>query len=424
MKIAIIGSGISGLTAAYLLHKDHDVRVFESADRIGGHTATKSVQDGKNQLNVDTGFIVFNDRTYPNFIRLMNQLGVESQPTRMSFSVRHLISGLEYSGSNLDSLFCQRRNIFRPSFIKMVFDILRFNKTSIAELDLDQIPADLPLGKYLSKKGYGKELRDLYLIPMGSAIWSQSEQEMLHMPALFFIRFFKNHGLLSIKNRPQWRTIIGGSKCYLEPLTQGFSDKIIVNCQIEQVVRDASAVTIQFKDRLDSQEQIQQETFDQVIFACHSNQALRLLKDPTETEAEILGAIPYQSNDVVLHTDQTLLPKNKKAWSAWNYQISDQHDHLPILSYNMNMLQKLNSNKTFVVTLNATDKIDPDKILGRYTYAHPQFNEQSVLAQNRWKEINGPNRTWFCGAYWANGFHEDGCASGIRVAKGLGASWS
>ena len=416
MKIAIIGSGISGLTCAYLLHQEHDITVFEAGTEIGGHTATKNVQLDGREYAIDTGFIVFNDWTYPNFIKLMTKLGVESQPTSMSFSVRCDGTGLEYSGTNLDTLFSQRRNLLRPAFIGMLLDIMRFNREAITDLESGAIAAGTTLGEYLDSNGYGALFRDKYLVPMGSAIWSASVTTMMQFPLLFFVRFFKNHGLLSVKNRPQWRVIKGGSKQYLQPLIEGFSDRIHVNTPVAQVHRNVDGVQVQLANG-------STHSYDQVIFACHSDQALALLDDASADESSILGAMAYQQNEVVLHTDSTHLPANRKAWSSWNYRIAEQQQSTAVLTYNMNILQGIQSPHTFCVTLNDTDNIDADKILGKYHYSHPVFTLQSVAAAERWQEINGVNRTWFCGAYWANGFHEDGCSSGIRVATQLGANW-
>lgn len=417
MKVAVIGSGISGLTAAYLLRSEYDITVFERDSRIGGHTATKVVDDQGIERHIDTGFIVYNDWTYPNFIRLMEELKVVTKPTEMSFSVSCDRTGLEYGGNNLNTLFAQRKNLVNWSFLTMLKDILRFNKESIRDLESGKLEASITLGEYLKRQGYGETFASHYLIPMGSAIWSATLQEMMAFPLIFFVRFFKNHGLLSVNNRPQWHVIQGGSGAYLEPLTKPFKDKIRLDSHIEKVVRAPGKVTLHFVDQ-------NTEEFDHVIFACHSDQALALLgDDASPKEREILGAIPYRDNEVVLHTDTALMPKAKLAWSSWNYHLSNDQAKPATLSYNMNILQGIEgSNETFVVTLNHSDGIDPDKIIGRYSYAHPTFTLEGIQAQERWHEINFGN-TWFCGAYWRNGFHEDGCWSGVRVAKALGVNW-
>ena len=416
MKIAIIGAGISGLSAAYLLQREHEITVFEQQDQIGGHTATIDVNVGGKDYAVDTGFIVYNDWTYPNFIRLMEELGVVSKPTEMSFSVSCEMSGLEYGGHNLNALFAQRKNIFNVSYLKMLRDIIRFNKQAIDDLDQQRIDASMTLGQYLHQNGYGKTFTDKYLIPMGSAIWSASTDSMLDFPLLFFVRFFKNHGLLSVNDRPQWRVIKGGSRTYLEPLTAGFKDRIHTGALIQKISRSADSVSVYF-DNGDSQR------FDQIVFACHSDQALALLDDSSAEERAVLGAMPYQLNEVVLHTDDSLLPSKKLAWSSWNYWLRSEHQQQAVLTYDMNILQGIEAPVTFCVSLNAGEAIDSEKILGRYSYSHPVFSLDSVKAAERWSDINGVNRSWFCGAYWGNGFHEDGVASGIKVACSLGVSY-
>ncbi|WP_191602213.1 NAD(P)/FAD-dependent oxidoreductase [Marinomonas algicola] len=410
MKIAIIGTGISGLSAAYHLSQSHDITLFESADRIGGHTATIDVDYQGKKYAIDTGFIVYNDWTYPKFIELMTALNVESSATEMSFSVSCEYSGLEYGGNNLDTLFAQRKNLFNLPYLRMLKDIVSFNKSAIEDLESGRLDESTTLGEYLKKQGYGKLFASHYLIPMGSAIWSSTLAEMLDFPLVFFVRFFKNHGLLSVNNRPQWRVIKGGSRAYLEPLTAGFKDRIKLNTRIKQVVRNNDGVEIYFDDQ-------SHDVFDQIVFACHSDQALSLLNDPSAEETRILSAMPYRMNEVVLHTDDSILPKAKKAWSSWNYHLGEDSNRPATLSYNMNILQGIESNTTFVVTLNDDGNIAADKVIGRYHYAHPVFTLEGIAAQGRWSDINGVNKTWFCGAYWRNGFHEDGCMSGIRVAE-------
>ncbi len=415
MKIAIIGSGISGLTAAYLLNRRHDITVFEKSDRIGGHTATIDLRmpDGEQQA-IDTGFIVYNEWTYPNFIQLLGQLGIEGKPTDMTFSVHNNRSGLEYAGSNLNTLFCQRRNLLRPSFWRMVKDILRFNKEAVQDIDSGTLTDGMVLREYLASRHYSREFVRDYLVPMGAAIWSASTQALLDFPLVFFVRFFKNHGLLSVTNRPQWYVIPGGSRSYLQPLTANFKNNIRTSVKITSVKRNAESVVINSEQG--------EENFDAVVFACHSDEALALLGDASTAEQSILGALPYQINDVVLHTDTRLLPENALAWSSWNYHITADEQPHAVLTYDMNILQGLQSRYTFCVTLNHAAAIDPAKILGRYQYSHPVFTLEGILAQQRWVEINGVNRSWFCGAYWRNGFHEDGVVSALRVAEQFGES--
>lgn len=416
MKIAVIGSGISGLSCAWLLQRKYSVTVFEKDARIGGHTATKFIEHQGQSFAIDTGFIVYNDWTYPNFIRLLAALGVESQPTDMSFSVSCQRTGLEYGGSNLDTLFAQRRNLLNPSYLRMLGDIVRFNREALTDLASGALPDSITLGDYLRRKRFGAMLSSHYLIPMGSAIWSSTLQEMQDFPLLFFVRFFRNHGLLSINDRPQWRVIKGGSASYLQKLRADFNGSIHTGVSIQRVTRSPEQVTLHFADG-------RSESFDQVVFACHSDQALALLGDTSDDERAILGAIPYRNNRVALHTDASILPRTRKAWSAWNYHLGEDATQPATLSYNMNILQSLHSDTTFVVTLNASEKLDAKKLIGEYEYAHPVFTLEGMRAQQRWAEINGVNRSWFCGAYWRNGFHEDGCWSGVRVAEALGVKW-
>ncbi|MGV6397085.1 NAD(P)/FAD-dependent oxidoreductase [Pseudomonas caspiana] len=412
MKIAIVGSGIAGLTSAYLLNRKHEISVFEAADWVGGHTHTVDVNLAGRDYSVDTGFIVFNDWTYPNFIKLLGQLGVGFKPTEMSFSVCDPKTGIEYNGNNLNSLFAQRSNLLSPTFWGMLRDILRFNREALADLESQRIAAHITLGDYLQSHGYGQRFIEHYIVPMGAAIWSMSLADMLAFPLQFFVRFFKNHGLLSVSNRPQWCVIEGGSSSYIEPLTASFRERIRLSCPVHKVERDEQGVTVHSADG--------SERFDKVIFACHSDQALKMLAQPSAAEMDILGALPYAENDVVLHTDTRLLPKRKLAWASWNYRLGGGTQQMAAVTYDMNILQGIDSDTTFCVSLNQTDAIDPNKILARYRYAHPQYSLAGVEAQGRWEELNGANHTWFCGAYWANGFHEDGVVSGLRVAQAFG----
>jgi predicted NAD/FAD-binding protein len=414
MKIAIIGSGISGLTTAYLLNRRHEITVFEAADRVGGHTHTVNITGDGTQYAIDTGFFVFNDWTYPNFIRLLRTLGVSYKAIEMSFSVCDPRSGFEYNGSSLNSLFAQRSNLWSPSFWLMLRDILRFNREALDDLHSQRIAADITLGAYLKDGGYGRRFTEHYIVPMGAAIWSMSLTDMLSFPLQFFVRFFKNPGLLSVNNRPQWCVVEGGSSRYIEPLTASFRDKIRLNCPVSRVERDEQGVVIHSA--------VGSELFDRVVFACHSDQALQTLAQPSVAEQEILGALPYADNDVVLHTDIGLLPKRPLAWASWNYRVSGDRQHLAAVTYDMNILQGLKSDTRFCVSLNQTAAIDPSKILARYCFAHPQYSLSTVAAQARWDELLGSQHTYYCGAYWANGFHEDGVISGLRVAQAFGES--
>lgn len=413
-KIAIIGSGISGLTAAYYLHEHFDISLYEADSRLGGHTATKKIHyDGKD-YSIDTGFIVFNDWTYPNFIKLLTKLGVESQPTEMGFSVFNRDQNFEYSGTNLGTIFAQKSNIFSLSHWKMLLDIIRFNREAIADLEAGRLAPNESLGTYLERKKYSYAFKNRYLIPMGSAIWSATQGAMLSFPLEFFVRFFKNHGLLNITNRPQWRVIKGGSSEYITPLIAPFKHKIKLNSPVAKVIRSETGVTVVSNGR--------SEIYDEVIFACHSDQALSMLDHPSDDERAVLGNITYQKNAVVLHTDISLLPNRRSTWSSWNYLLLGDNTHPPVLTYSMNILQGIKSETEFCVTLNATHKIDQRKILGEYEYAHPVFSQAALQAQAAWPLISGVNRTWFCGAYWFNGFHEDGVNSALRIVKALGVA--
>jgi uncharacterized protein len=412
MKIAIVGSGISGLTCAYLLQRQHEITVFEASDWIGGHTHTVDVQVEGREYAIDTGFIVFNDWTYPNFVRLLDRLGVASQATEMSLSVHDPRSGDEYNGNNLNSLFARRRNLLSPQFWGMLRDILRFNREAQADLAEGRIAADTTLGEYLQQRGYGQRFINHYIVPMGAAIWSMSLQDMLGFPLQFFLRFCKNHGLLSVNDRPQWRVIAGGSRSYVVPLTSGFAEHIRLGCPVQRVQRDAEGVTVH--------SQAGAERFDRIVFACHSDQALDLLSSPTQAERSILGALRYADNEVVLHTDTRLLPRRKLAWASWNYRLGGPTEQPAAVTYNMNILQGIEAPQTFCVSLNQTAAIDPAHILGRYRYAHPQYSLAGLHAQQRWFELHGAHHTYYCGAYWANGFHEDGVVSALRVAEAFG----
>jgi len=411
MKIAIIGSGISGLTSAHLLDCEHEVTVFEASDWIGGHTHTVDIQVGGRDYAIDTGFIVFNEWTYPNFIGLLDRLGVAYKPTEMSFSVSDPRSGLEYNGNNLNSLFAQRSNLFSPPFWGMLRDILRFNRESLDDDANQRIAPHVTLGEYLRLGGYSQRFVDHYIVPMGAAIWSMSLQQMLRFPMAFFIRFFKNHGLLSVSRRPQWYVVEGGSRAYIDPLVQGFAQRIRLNCPVFEVLRDRAGVTLVSP--------LGAERFDKVIFACHSDEALRLINAPTRAEQQILGALRYANNEVVLHTDTRLLPTRRRAWASWNYRLGGPAGQLAAVTYDMNRLQGIEAPETFCVSLNQTEAIDPARILGRYRYAHPQYSLEGIAAQQRADELSGANHSYFCGAYWGNGFHEDGVVSAMRIADAL-----
>lgn len=423
-RIAVIGSGIAGLTSAYLLSREHDITLFEANDYLGGHTHTRPVECQGKIYPVNTGFIVYNDWTYPNFIKLMNELGVASEASDMSFSVRCENTGLEYNGTSLNSLFAQRINLIRPAFLRMVWDILRFNKQTVAMLAEGTVSDTQTLSEFIQSEGYSDAFERFYIIPMGAAIWSASTDVMMNFPLRFFLQFFNNHGMLSVDERPQWRVLTGGSQAYIAPLTRPFAQGIRLRTPVQRVQRDAEGVTI-------FTEQHGAERFDQVVFACHSDQALALLADPSEQESRILGAIPYQMNSVILHTDTRMMPKRKLAWASWNYHIPQRCQEQAMLTYNMNILQNFHdAPETFLVTLNRPQEIAQNKIIERFDYAHPVFTQDGIAAQAQHGLISGRQeaeggdhrsaRTHYCGAYWFNGFHEDGVNSGLRVAQAFG----
>ncbi len=408
MKVAVIGTGIAGNVAANRLAREHEVTVFEAADRIGGHTNTERVTVAGREYAVDTGFIVYNDVTYPNFVALLGELGVGSQPTEMSFSVRDEETGFEYNGASLNALFAQRRNLLRPSFYRMLREILRFNREAPALLEPD---APIPtLGEFLARGRYGREFIDHYIVPMGAAIWSAVPGGVLEMPARFFVRFFANHGMLSVNDRPQWRVIRGGSRHYVDALVAGHRDRIRLNAPVVSIRRLPSGVAIKVAGQ-------PAERFDRAFVACHANQALAMLADPTPVEREVLGAFAYQPNEVVLHTDFRLMPRARRAWAAWNYHLRPGRQTGVAVTYNMNILQRLAAPVQFCVTLNHTQAIAPERIIRTYRYDHPVFTAGAVAAQRRHAEIDGARHTYYCGAYWRYGFHEDGVVSALAALE-------
>ncbi len=410
MRIAIVGTGISGLYAARRLHARADITVFEAGEHPGGHSNTvEVVMDGR-KLAIDTGFIVFNERNYPHFTALLKELGVAYQPSEMSFALACRQSGLEYSGRSLNALFAQRRNLLRPAFYRMLGDILRLNRHAD---ELCNAPAEQTLGDFLHQHGFSGEVVHDYLLPMAGAIWSAAPDHILEFPARSFGQFFRNHGLLTVSDQPQWQTVSGGSREYVKALVKPFRDRVLLRTPVERVERFPDHVAIKARGRA-------VQPFDCVVMACHSDEALALLSHPTPAEREVLGAIRYQENDTVLHTDESLLPRYRRAWAAWNY------DRRPggtggrvSVTYNLTTLQRLPTRRQFLVTLNNSDAIAPDRVIQRLSYAHPVYDRAAFSAQARLAEINGRQRTYFCGAYWGYGFHEDGVRSAIAACEAL-----
>ena len=411
-RVAIVGSGIAGLTAAYRLQNDVDVTVFEQNDWIGGHTHTVDVTLDGQTYAVDTGFIVFNEWTYPRFLNLLGELNLAHQNTDMSFSVMSETTGIEYAGTNLSTLFAQRRRLLLPSYYRFLRDIMRFNRTAIDDLANERISASVTLHDYLEKLSLCDLFHSHYLLPMAAAIWSSDLKDVNQMPALFFIRFFKNHGLLSVTDRPQWYTLPGGSRSYIAPLTASFRERIRLETPVKSVCNTSQGVEVVTA--------VGVEKYDAVVLASHSDQSLALLDESERAIRTLLRGIPYADNEVVLHTDRSQMPANRRAWASWNYQIQRNSDGLgAVVTYDMNRLQNLDGPHQFFVTLNNTKHIKPESVLGRWTYAHPQFGPDSLQVQSGIDLVNSTSRITIAGAWCRNGFHEDGVVSGERAAEAI-----
>jgi predicted NAD/FAD-binding protein len=408
MRIAIIGAGVSGLVCAHLLHRDHELVIFEASDRAGGHANTVHVQTDTGAYDLDTGFVVFNDRNYAGFERLLSELGVATQPSQMSFGVSDG-ADFEYNGASPNGLFATRRNLIAPAFHRMIGDLIRFNRDARRLLASDEDP---PLGDWLSQRHYSRMFVERLIVPQTSAVWSADPAQIWSFPARFLVEFFENHGMLGFRGRPQWRTIVGGSRRYVEALIRPWRVHLRLSTPVTEVARHPGHVTVSCRGR-------EPERFDAVVIATHSDQALALLADPSERERELLGAIPYQQNEVVLHTDRSLLPRRRRAWASWNVHLGDGAPGRCTVTYHLNGLQSLRADREFCVTLNRTEAIDPEQIICKTQYAHPIYTPAGVAAQARHHEISGRNRTHYCGAYWGWGFHEDGLRSAQRVASEL-----
>lgn len=411
MKLGIIGAGISGLTAAYVLHKDFDITVFEANEHIGGHTHTVDVKTAEGSYAVDTGFIVFNEGTYPNFCKMLRQLGISWQPTPMTFSVKCERTGLEYSPHTFNTFFAQRSNLLKPAFWRMIYEINQFRRSFDDLLASDR--NDMPLVTYLRNAGYSERFINHFIVPMGASLWSADPTLFESFPLGTFVRFFRNHGIFEVQHPLQWYVIKGGSARYVEKMIAPFANRIRTGMPVHRVSRNSSVVEVVCADG-------SSHRFDQVIIAAHSDQALSMLDQPTEAEREILGAMPYQENTVFLHTDRFVLPSRKWIWASWNYLIPRETMQRVAVTYNMNILQTINSPIDFCVTLNKSDTISEESLIGRYLYSHPIYKSGSSAMQQRHDEISGTNRVHFCGAYWGYGFHEDGVRSALKVCKCFG----
>lgn len=411
-NIAVIGSGIAGMSAAYYLSRRHRVFLFEKEARLGGHTHTIPVDSAAGTVPVDTGFIVHNDRTYPNLVALMRELGVETQPSDMSFAVSCRRTGFEYSSHGIRGFFAQPSNVMRPGHYRLLTEILRFNREA-PKLLADPRGVNMTLADFLESGRYHPELVERYLLPMAAAVWSASVHSIRSFPAYTLVQFFDNHGMLGINTHPKWKVLRGGSASYIAPLTAPYRERICLGQEIRTVRRSGHGATLVFADGRET-------PFDEVVFACHGDQILPLLECPTELERDILGRFRTSRNEVCLHTDASLLPKRKSSRASWNYLLNLEGSEGATLTYHMNRLQSLDTPENYCVTLNANGSIDPARVVRQLTYHHPLYTREAIRAQGRWKEISGANRTHFCGAYWFYGFHEDGVNSGMRVARTLG----
>lgn len=417
MKIAVVGGGISGLACAYLLHEEHQITLFESNHYIGGHSRTIAVRAGEKIHAVDTGFVVFNDRTYPNFVRLLDRLGVASQPSCMSFSLRCEESGMEYNSRSLSRLFVQRRNLLNPRFLRMLGEVLRFNRQGRRLAASANGWGQARLGEFLFAKGYSRDFVERYLVPISASIWSSDPARIEDFPVQFLAGFMHNHGLLNVRNQPQWRVVQGGSWRYVDRLIQPFRDRIRLSSPVTGIRRSADRVEVRSPQQ-------GWESFDHIIIAAHSDQALRMLDDPSNAERAVLGAIGYQPNDTLLHSDTRLLPRNRSAWASWNYHLlpAQRRRNRVAVTYHMNRLQSLDAERQFCVSLNRSQDVAPSQVIERLRYDHPIFSPQAVQAQQDHSLISGINRTHYCGAYWGYGFHEDGLNSALRVCRYFGKS--
>jgi predicted NAD/FAD-binding protein len=412
MRIAIVGTGVSGLVAAHHLHRRHEITVYEAAARIGGHTHTVTVDDPAGEQAVDTGFIVFNDRNYPRFEALLGELGVATKPSHMSFSASDGRGGFEFSGTPR-GLFARPTHLLSPTFLRMLRDWRRFNRLAPGLIGMNGTAPSL--GVWLEREGFSRHFIDRLIVPQASAVWSADPDQMWTFPASFMAEFFGNHGMYSLRDRPSWRTVLGGSRSYVDAIAAPWSDRVRTAAPVRRIERLPDEICIEADG-------CETESFDRVVIAAHSDQALAMLADPSEAEREVLAAIPYQANDAVLHTDASLMPRRRAAWSSWNFHLSEAPPARTTVTYWMNHLQRLRARRHYFLTLNRDDAIAPDKVIRRFTYDHPVYTAAGVAAQHRRPEVSGPRRTHYCGAYWGWGFHEDGVVSGLRVCEEIAAA--
>jgi len=411
MRIAIVGGGISGLVAADRLHERHEITLFEAGTYLGGHTNTVTVERESGTWHIDTGFIVLNDRNYPRFRDLLDVAGVAVQPTHMGFSVRGEDEDFEFAGTPR-GVFCQRANLRRPAFWRMLADLRRFNAALRALRTVAGAGDQRSLAEFVRDEGYSRWFIDRLIVPQASAVWSADPAAMWSFPVRFLAEFFANHGMLGFRDRPRWQTVTGGAHRYVEAVSRPFADRIRLACPVATLVRDHDGVTLRTRDGAS-------EDFDEAILACHADQALAILADPSPAERDLLGSFPYQRNEAVLHTDSALLPRRAAARQAWNYHLFAQPRPRSTVTYHMNHLQRLDAPEDFCVSLNMTDRIDESKVIACFDYSHPVFTAAGVAAQARWREISGDRHTHYCGAYWGWGFHEDGVVSALRAVEGL-----
>jgi len=418
MRIAIVGAGVSGLVAAHALQHRHDVTLFEANAYAGGHTRTVRVETDGGAWDVDTGFIVHNDRNYPHFQRLLAELGIATQPSEMSFGVADAFGDFEYNGASPNGLYAQRRHLVTPSFQRMVVDLARFNRAARTLLAADpEAPAHAgpSLRAWLEQQRFSRPFVERLIVPQAAAVWSADPRQLWSFPARFLMQFFAHHGMLGVRGRPCWRTITGGSRRYVDAIAARLGEpRVRLSTPIRTIARDADGVELAFAARAEP------ERFDHVVIAAHSDQALRMLAAPTERERELLGAIRYQPNDATLHTDRGLLPRRRRAWASWNYHLLDGDPSRPTVTYHMNRLQSLDADRELLVTLNRDDAVRSEHVLQRFRYEHPVFTAAGVAAQRRWEELDATApRTSYCGAYWGWGFHEDGVVSALRACERL-----